>query len=361
MRELAALAPGASFFGMGGEQMRAEGLRAIADARDIAVVGITEALRVLPRARQIFRALLARAAEERPHAAVLVDSPELNLRLARRLHALGIPVVYYVSPQVWAWRPRRVRQIARCVRRMLVLFPFEVDFYRRWGVEVEHVGHPLVDEVPELPQAWDRDREGPRRLALLPGSRRSEIVALLPLMLEAASRVRATLPDTEVRLILAPSLQRGNVEPFLQRSPVPVEVIEGDRHHHIADSHLALCASGTATLEVGLLGTPLVVLYRVGRVTAWLARRLVRVPHIALVNLVLGEEVAPELIQERAEPALVASQAIELLSNDILTAEMRSKLERLRPALGEGGASRRAAHAVLRAIGMEPTSPLAGA
>jgi lipid-A-disaccharide synthase len=358
MRELSKLAPAAEFFGMGGDRMREAGLEALADARDIAVVGITEALRVLPRARQIFETLLEEAQRRAPDAAILVDSPEFNLRLARRLHALGIPVVYYVSPQVWAWRPWRVRQIARSVRRMLVLFPFEVEFYRGWSVEVEHVGHPLVDEVPELPQAWDQDRGGPRRLALLPGSRRSEIAALLPVMLQAAALVRSALPDTEVRLVLAPTLALEDVAPHLAAHPMPVAVVHEDRHEHIAASHLALCASGTATLEVGLLGTPLLVLYRLGRLTSVLARMMVRVPHISLVNLVLGEEVAPELVQERARPQEVASRALALLADRAAVDAMRLRLAGLRPALGARGASGRAANAVLQVLaGAAPAVP----
>ncbi|HUP23523.1 MAG TPA: lipid-A-disaccharide synthase [Thermoanaerobaculia bacterium] len=350
MKELSALAPGARYFGMGGAQMRAQGLDAVADARDIAVVGITEALRVLPRARQIFGSMLTEARLRQPDAAVLVDSPDFNLRLARRLHDLRVPVVYYVSPQVWAWRPSRVRHIARNVDRMLVLFPFEVEFYRRRGVEVEHVGHPLVDEVPALPQAWDRDRGEARRLALLPGSRRSEIASLLPVMLAAAALLRQDRPDCQVRLILAPTLSLEDVAPLLSATDVPVEVVASDRHRHIADSHLALCASGTATLEVGLLGTPLIVLYRLGTITSLLARLLVRVPHIGLVNLVLGEEVAPELVQGRTRPEHIAAVASRLLADPAAIAGMRAKLSALRPALGESGASRRAASAVLQVL-----------
>jgi lipid-A-disaccharide synthase len=293
----------------------------------------------------------------------MVDSPDFNLRLARRLHDLRVPVVYYVSPQVWAWRPSRVPHIARNVDRMLVLFPFEVEFYRRWGVEVEHVGHPLVDEVPVMPQAWDRDRGEARRLALLPGSRRSEIASLLPVMLAAASLLRQDRSDCQVRLILAPTLSLEDVAPLLSVTDLPVEVVSSDRHRHIADSHLALCASGTATLEVGLLGTPLIVLYRLGRITSLLARLLVRVPHIGLVNLVLGEEVAPELVQGRVRPEHVAAVASSLLADPAAIAGMRAKLSGLRPALGESGASRRAASAVLQVLarsegarGSRPTS-----
>jgi lipid-A-disaccharide synthase len=350
LHELRARRPGVRCFGMGGDLMVAEGLERLADSRDIAVIGLAEALRVVPRARRILGELVEAARRRRPAVAVLIDSPDFNLRLARRLHRVGVPVVYYVSPQIWAWREGRVRTIARCVDRMLVLFGFEVGFYRRHGIEVEHVGHPLVDEVATPPQAWDAAPAGagrPLRLALLPGSRRSEIAALLPTMLEAARLLRERRPCT-VRLILAPGLDRQLLAPAVEQAGVEVEWVEVDRHAAIADSHLALCASGTATLEVGLLGTPMLVVYRLHPWTYRLARRLVRVPHIALVNLVLGERAVPELVQHEAEAPLIAAAAERLLAEPEAVERMRAALRRVRPALGETGASRRAALAVAR-------------
>ncbi|HVS65271.1 MAG TPA: lipid-A-disaccharide synthase [Thermoanaerobaculia bacterium] len=358
LHELRALHPDLSSFGMGGQLMVAEGLETLADSREIAVIGLTEALRVVPRAHQILRALERAARDRRPAVAVLIDSPDFNLPLAKRLHRAGTPVVYYVSPQIWAWRESRVATVARCVDRMLVLFGFEVDFYRRHGVEVEHVGHPLVDEVASHPQAWEVDGSAERevRLALLPGSRRSEVEALLPCMLEGA-RLLGRRRNIRVRVIVAPGLDRGLLESIVERTAagaaaaggrLAVEWIEEARHRVIADSHLAFCASGTATLEVGLLGTPMVVVYRLNRWTYWLARRLVRVPHIALVNLVLGARVVPELVQVQTEPANLAETAERLLGDRATLDRMREELRRLRPALGEGGASRRAARAVAR-------------
>jgi len=353
LHELRSLHPEFTSFGMGGDLMIAEGLEALADSREIAVIGLAEALRVLPRAHQILLTLERAARARRPAVAVLIDSPDFNLPLAKRLHRAGTPVVYYVSPQIWAWREGRVRTVARCVDRMLVLFGFEVDFYRRHGVEVEEVGHPLVDEVADHPQAWDVEgsAEEAVRVALLPGSRRSEIAAVLPCMLEGAvllARRRAI----RVRVIVAPGLDRSLLEPIVARTHgadgLALEWIEQERHRAIADCHLALCASGTATLEVGLLGTPMLVVYRLNRWTYWLARRLVRVPHIALVNLVLGARVVPELVQQDAEPATIAEHAERLLVERPVRDRMREELRRVRPALGAGGGSLRAARAVAR-------------
>ncbi|MGH9381285.1 MAG: lipid-A-disaccharide synthase [Thermoanaerobaculia bacterium] len=334
-------------FGMGGEQLREVGMETLFDASEISVVGIIEALRVLPRARRVFRRLVAEAATRGCRAALLVDSPDFNLRLARALHRRGLSVLYYVSPQVWAWRQGRVRLIREVVDRMLVLFPFEVDFYRRHGVEVVHAGHPLVDEVPRLPSAWNRPlaQGEPYTLALLPGSRESEVEALLPVLLAAVERLRRSLP-VRARLIAAPSLDRATLERQVESAGVRVEIVAAERYAAIADSHLALCASGTATLEVGLLETPMLVIYRLQPWTYRVARRLVRLPHIGLVNLVLGRGVAPELVQEAATPERIAAEAEALLTSPERVAAMRRALSELRSALGASGASERAAREV---------------
>jgi lipid-A-disaccharide synthase len=344
--------PDVAAFGMGGEELLAAGLERLADSQEVAVVGIAEALKVLPRARQVFHQLLAESERRRPPLAVLVDFPEFNLRLARQLAKRGIRVAYYVSPQVWAWRRRRVRTIARFVDRMLVLLPFEAAFYRDHGVEVEHVGHPLVDEVPQLPQAWDRPRaaDDPFRVVLLPGSRRSEIAAVLPPMLAGAASLAGQTPIA-LTLVRAQTVPREQIEALLAGSPLPVRVVEsGDRYAAIAGSHLALCASGTATLEVGMLGTPLVVLYRLHPWSYWLGRALVRLPWFSLVNLVLGEAVVPELLQRETRPERVAAEGLRLLRDAAARDAMRHRLAELRPRLGESGASGRAAQAVARLL-----------
>lgn len=344
LSELRRRVPDLAAFGLGGDEMRAAGLQAVAHSKEISVVGITEALKILPRARQIFADLLREVERRRPALAVLIDFPEFNLRLAKELKARGLEIVYYISPQVWAWRRGRVKSIARLVDRMLVLFPFEVDFYRGHGVDVVHVGHPLVDEVPVLPRAWDQEgaEDGPFRVALLPGSRTSEVEALLPTLLEAVRRLASRLP-IEARIIQAPTISAELLEEAVELAGLPVEIVTGDRFAAIADSHLALCASGTATLEVGLLGTPMVMVYRLAGWTYAMARFLVRLPNVSLVNLVSGRRVIPELIQGEANPERIAVEAARLLTDAGERNRMREALAEVRGRLGESGASRRAA------------------
>jgi len=343
LSELRRRVPDLTAFGLGGDEMRAAGLEAVAHSSEISVVGITEVLKILPRAREVFADLLREVERRRPGLAVLIDFPDFNLRLAKELKGRGLEVVYYISPQVWAWRKGRVKTIAKVVDRMLVLFPFEADFYRDHGVDVVHVGHPLVDEVPVLPQAWDRgESAGPFRVALLPGSRRSEVEALLPTLLEAARKLAARLP-VEVRIIKAPTIPSELLDEAVGLAGLPVEIVAEDRFAAIADSHLAICASGTATLEVGLLGTPMIMVYRLASWTYALAKLLVRLPNVSLVNLVLDRRAVPELIQGEANPERIAAEAERLLTDAGERDRMREALAEVRGRLGEGGASRRAA------------------
>lgn len=355
--ELQRMHPEMSAFGLGGEALEAQGCEVIAPSRDISVVGITEVLKILPRAWQIFRQLLDEVEHRGTRLAVLVDSPEFNLRLAKQLKRRGVRVVYYISPQIWAWRQWRVRQIARCVDEMLVLFPFEVEFFRGHGVPVQHVGHPLLAEIPSLPLVWDAEVDravgqdassGPlRRLALLPGSRASEVGKLLPPMLQAASLLAQRMP-LEIYLIQARSVAPELFDEHLAALDVPVQRIMTDRFQAIADCHLALCASGTATLEVGLLGTPLVVMYRLNRISYWLGRMLVKLPHFSLVNLILEDGVVPELLQDETEPSRLADTVYGLLTDPARIDSMRRALGVLRSKLGPEGASQKAARAVAR-------------
>ena len=342
--ELRRRVPDLAAFGLGGDEMRAAGFEAVAHSSEISVVGLTEALRVLPRAREVFAGLLREVDRRHPALAVLIDSPEFNLRLARELKRRGVEVAYYVSPQVWAWRRGRIKTIGRLVDRMLVFFPFEVDLYRGHGIDVVHVGHPLVDEVPVLPQAWDHGETaaGPYRVALLPGSRVSEIEALLPTLLAAVGRLAARLP-IEVRVIKAPTISQDLLEEHVESAGLPVRIVAEDRFAVIADSHLALCASGTATLEVGLLGTPMVMVYRLASWTYVLAKLMVRLPDVSLVNLVLGRRIVPELIQGDANPQRIAEESARLLTDAAARNAMRAALAELRGRLGERGASGRAA------------------
>ncbi len=378
LSELHRRLPGLTAFGLGGDELRAAGLEALAHSNEISVVGITEVWKILPRARQIFADLVAAAERRRPDLAVLIDFPDFNLRLARALAERGVRVVYYISPQVWAWRRSRIHTIARVVERVLVLFPFEADLYRSAGVDVVHVGHPLVDEVPEIPNVWARGGgaaepgspgppgppsppgSGPYRIALLPGSRRSEVAALLPGMLEAVRLLARELP-VEARVIQAATIPDDLVAEAIALAGLPVGVVAADRFQAIADSHLALCASGTATLEVGLLGTPMIVVYRLAVGTYLLARLLVRLPNVSLVNLVLGGRVVPELIQGDAAPENLAREAARLLADRPALDGMRRSLADLRGRLGESGASSRAADEIVALLAPAPGAGAAAA
>jgi lipid-A-disaccharide synthase len=352
LKELARAGVEANVFGLGGANLRAQGMETLADFSTLSVVGVGEVVRAIPEARRIFKRLLDETMRRGVRVAVLIDFPEFNLRLARKLRSRGVKVVYYVSPQVWAWRRGRLGTIRRVVDKMLVFFDFEVDFYRG-QVDVVHVGHPLIDEVPRLEQAWDGLGPGALpptfRIALLPGSRKSEIGKMMPTLLEAARVLSSRVPSTFV-VIRAPSVSREVIEEAIRDSGFDISIEDEDRFRAIAGSHLALCASGTATLEVGLLGTPLIVAYRVGLVTYLLGRALVRIPDIALVNLVLGERVVPELIQDAASGERLAREALSLLQNRVDVDRQRVRLKELRPRLGAGGASRRAAEEVARTL-----------
>ncbi|MCB1009868.1 MAG: lipid-A-disaccharide synthase [Acidobacteria bacterium] len=344
--------PDLTAFGLGSDELAAAGLDLVGDSREISVVGLVEVAGVFERARELFDRILVEVEKRRPRVAVLVDFPDFNLRLARHLAWAGIPIVYYVSPQIWAWRRGRVRTIAQTVSKMLVLFPFEVPFYRRHRVPVTHVGHPLVDEVPELPQAWDggaTTRPERFRVALLPGSRKSEVRSMLPVMAESIRRLERELP-VEATWIQAPSLPADELEKRLADLGQSGRIVREGRFEAIADSHLALCASGTATLEVGLLRTPLVVLYRLSPVTYWAARMLVRVPNFSLVNLVLGRSAVPELLQRDAEPERIAAIAGGLLRDPERLDAMHVELGGVRARLGAPGASERAAEEVLEVL-----------
>lgn len=336
-------------FGLGGDELQAAGLDSLGHSSEIAVVGITEAFKVVRRALQLRRQLLAEVDRRRPAVAVLIDSAEFNLGLAGALARRGVRVVYYICPQVWAWRRGRVKRIARWVHRVLVLFPFEERFYRAHGVAARHVGHPLVDEVPVLPHVWERGTPETFEIALLPGSRASEIRSLLPHMLAAAARIAARLP-VRFRLVRAPTVPPATLATALAASPLPVEVVSERRFEAMAQSHLAICASGTATLEVGLVGTPMLVVYRVSAASALVGRFAVKLPAFSLVNLVLERSAMPELLQQQASPERIAAEAVAVLEDPARVASMRADLAELRELLGPPGASRTAAAAVAEVL-----------
>ena len=345
LAELARIEPEVRAFGVGGERLTAAGLELVASSEELAHMGLVEVLRELPRIRRVMRRLVDEAERRRPAAAVLVDSPDFNLRLAARLRKFGIPVVLYVSPQLWAWRRGRVRTVRRLAREVLCILPFEVGFYQEHAVRARYVGHPLVDEIDRV-GLLDRTSEPiPGRLALLPGSRAMEVRQLLPAMLASLRRMA---PSTigEAVLIEAPGMaaevdavvaEHGG-DPRLRR------VGGEDRRRELARSEIAWTASGTATLECTLLDVPMVVGYRLQPMSYAVAKLLVRVPNVALVNLIAGRTVVPELLQREWNPDRLPAVTKELLEEG--TARLREGLSEARVRLGRPGASRQAAEAV---------------
>ncbi|HEV8383399.1 MAG TPA: lipid-A-disaccharide synthase [Candidatus Acidoferrales bacterium] len=336
----------AHIFGLGGPRMREAGVELLADSSKVAVVGISEVIRRLPAVWQVYRQLAEEAARRKPDLAILVDFPDFNLRLARRLHRQGVRIVYFISPQVWAWRPKRVQLIRRLVARVLCIFPFEEEFYRRAGVPVNFVGHPLVDAVHATmtrEQFAERFHLNPSQpiVALLPGSRLREIEHNLPPMLEACHQLERER-DYQVVLAAAPGITERNLLTHA-RYDVRLHIAEGATYDALAAADCAIVSSGTATVEAALLGAPMVVVYRVSATTAFIARRLVRTPHFAMVNLIAGRRIVPELIQDAFTPDAVASEAKRLLTSPEAREAMRRDLAEVKRKLGAGGAIEKAA------------------
>jgi len=346
LAELRILDPEIEAFGVGGERLAANGLECIASTDELAHMGLIEVLRELPRIWRIMRRLVSEADRRRPRLAVLVDSPDFNLRLAAKLRRLGIPVVLYVSPQLWAWRQGRVRVVRRLAREVLCLLPFEVPFYSEHGVQARYVGHPLVDDVARDGLLDHEVARVAGKIALLPGSRSMEVRSLLPTMIAAATELGADCLSDAV-LIEAPGVGRVVDDVFAAHGGADrIRRVSGpDRRRELASCSLAWTASGTATLECALLDVPMVVGYRLQPLSFAIARLLVRVPHVALVNLIAEKRVAPELIQGQWRADRLAEITTQVLADD--GAEQRAALALVRRRLGPPGASRRAADAVL--------------
>jgi lipid-A-disaccharide synthase len=349
LEQIATRARGVEAFGLGGPRMERAGLLRLARAEDLDVVGIFEVARRLPAVWRCYRALLAGVRERRPAAAVLIDYPDFNLLLARRLSRMAVPVIYYVSPQVWAWRPGRVKVMARTVRRMITLFPFEQDIYRSAGLDVVCAGHPLVDEVARAlaSQPAPPPPAGRGRLVLMPGSRPGEIARHWPVLREAALRLGREFPLESI--VVRPS--HVDAARYSGAAESGIAVFSGSHYGLLSTASLLLVASGTSTLEGALCGTPMVVIYKTSSATFALARRLVRIPNVALANIVAGERVVPELLQEEATAENIVREAREILASPGRRDAIRLGLARAAAALGPGGASGRAADAVLEAAG----------
>ncbi len=322
-------------FGMGLEEMERAGLRRLVDARDLSLIGLFEVVAHYPKLRRAYRRLLRALREEAPDLLILVDYPDFNLKLAGDARRLGVKTLFYISPQVWAWRAGRVKTIARRVDMMAVVFPFEEKIYRDAGVPVRYVGHPLLEQIPDLPPP-PRDRND-KNVLLMPGSRAVEIRRLLPTLCRTATKLAARVPSVRFSLLLAPGVAEAPVRRRLAQHGVECELIRKDPYSAMRGSDLAITASGTATLQLALCETPMVIVYKVSWPTYWLLKGLVRTPHIGLVNVVAGRRIAPELIQGAAGADAICREAAALLENPALALRTKRELQDVRRALGDDG------------------------
>jgi lipid-A-disaccharide synthase len=351
LEELRRMRPEVRAFGVGGPRLRAAGLEALYPAEDLNVMGFAEVLPKIPRILEVLRGLRRAAEGRRPRVALLVDSPDFNLRLARHLKRLGVKVIYYVSPMIWAWRRGRARKIAKVVDRMLCILPFEERFYEGTGVSARFVGHPFAERALPGEAAGYRLAlglpAGRVTVALLPGSRRSEIARILPPMLEAAERIRILHPDVQFVIPVALTLSEDALRPALARHPgLDVRLVAGRADESVGASDAALVKSGTSTLETALMNRPMVVVYRMAWFTYWIARLLVHMSHFALVNILAGRTVVPELLQQEASPERMAAEIERLLADPVARQAQLDGLAEVRRSLGEPGAARRVAEEI---------------
>ena len=356
--ELRKLEPDLELSGLGGPRMAASGVRILEDMTRISALGLGDVLRQYFTYRAIFYRALAEISRLKPDALILIDSPAFNLRFAKKIRALrlSLPIFYYISPQIWAWRGRRIRTIKKTIDRMFVILPFEVPIYEKAGVPCEFVGHPLLDHV-ETTAGRDTLRvryeiaPNERAVGLFSGSRSSEVWRILPIMLQSAVQLRRLMPQTIFFMSQSPNVPPDHYDRILSRYPeIAVRRIEGHFYDLAAAMDFALVASGTATLETALLGTPFFLLYKASWSTYFLGKHLIRVPYLGLVNLLAGKKVVPEFIQGEARPETIAHEANILLENRELYEGMKEEFLKVRGQLGERGAGTRTAASVMNSL-----------
>jgi lipid-A-disaccharide synthase len=353
-KALQSLSSDVKIFAMGGEELRLAGAEILIHSSPLAVVGITEVLGSMGAILRAYRELKTFIRREKPALLVLVDFPDFNLRLARVAKKQGVPVLYYISPQVWAWRAGRVQAMARYVQKMAVIFPFEVPLYEKAGIPVEFVGHPLMDVLV----SWEEEQRGKGRetfggdplIALLPGSRGKEISSLLPEMVRAAGFLLREKPQARFILPLASTIHREDVEKYLPQEFPALTIVEGKTYEAVQAAEVAIVASGTATLETAILGRPMVIVYRVSPLSYWIGRALVHVNCIGLANIVAGRKIVPELLQGEACGENISAAALKILSEAEYRETMIAGLKEVREKMGAPGAAARVAQIALKMI-----------
>jgi len=344
VREMLNRDPALKFYGIGGKKMLQEGVQLLADASTMAVVGLTEVVFKLKDILKIMRTIKKSLDERRPDLVVLIDYPDFNLPVAKAARRHNIKVLYFISPQVWAWRQSRIEQIKKTVTRMAVILPFEVETYRRHGFAADYVGHPLLDMIKttyskkESRKKFDL-HEDKITIGILPGSRMSEIKKLLPELLQAATIMKDSIPELQFVVPLADTLEEKNLTGIIAGFPIDVNVISGQTYDVVSCADLALVASGTATLETALLKVPMIIVYKISPLSYFIGKLFVRVKNIGLVNIIAEKTIVPELIQNDASGARIAREALSILGDETKKQAMIRELEAIRSRLGEPGAA----------------------
>ena len=352
VQEVHKIDPDVHFLAMGGEEMRKAGVEIVVDSKPLAVVGAIEILQHFVPIFRAWKTLRRIIKQQPPDLVVLIDYPEFNLQIAKAAKKAGIKVLYYISPQVWAWKQRRVKTIRQRVNKMLVIFPFEEAFYQKGGVPVEFVGHPLTGKVQadidkaQMRQQLKLDADS-RVIGLLPGSRKGEIRRLLPVLLATAKQLKNRYPDLNFILPLASSLSKEDLAPYLQDCDLPLQVIAGQFYNALQLCDAAIVTSGTATLETALMGVPMVIIYKTAASTYHIVKRIIKIPYIGLCNIVAGKAIVKELIQHEASVENISAEIGRLLDNKDYREAMHENLLQVKEKLGKGGGSQQAAKALL--------------
>ncbi|HOW59651.1 MAG TPA: lipid-A-disaccharide synthase [Candidatus Omnitrophota bacterium] len=349
--EIKKIAPETLLCGIGGDKMREAGVRIFHDMTKISALGLGDVLRNYFKYLKIFHATIQNIKNEKPDAAILIDSPAFNLRLAKKISAM-VPVLYFISPQLWAWGKRRIHIVKKHIREMLVILPFEKDFYKKEGVAVKFVGHPLLDSIPELPDIkLIRSKIGMQRdqkaIGLFSGSRENEVKRILPIMLKAASFLQRDFPESVFFVSKSPNVRPKVYEKILSCSDIKTQSPAIPFYELVKAMDFAFVTSGTATLETALIGTPFFLLYKASWSTYFLGKHLIKVPYLGLVNLLAEDRVVPEFIQQEAHPETIAHEAKVFLQNPELQQKMKEEFRQARDKLGKKGASLRAAQEVI--------------
>lgn len=343
--------PYIKFFGIGGDSLKESGMELLFHSKLLSVVGITEVISKISNIINAMSILKKSLDKEKPDLVILIDFPDFNLRFAKSVKKRGIPVVYYISPQIWAWRPKRIHLIAKRVDKMIVFLPFEVPLYEAAGIDVQWIGHPLIDLVKPVftkEIAFRRFGLSPEKtiIALLPGSRSHEVKRHIQPMIGASKILQSKIPDLQFVIPLAPGISMSSIMPFLGGIDSSFKIIQGFTYDIMNISDLLITASGTATLEGAIIGKPMVIIYKVSLISYWIGRLMIKVDKIGLVNLVSGKKVVPELIQNDANPYRIAQEAFSILKNPNTYQQMKNEISKVRFMLGQPGASDRAAQII---------------